>query len=79
MAPPINILADPHEVEVNVDGATQAGALFISVKNVGNAIATFNGVPMGPGEAKSYSFVGKGYRSLAYTVNGSTLKIMSIF
>ncbi len=79
MAPPINILADPQEIETTVNGATLAGALFISVKNVGGATATFNGVPLLPGEAKSYSFIGKGYRSLVYTVNGSTLKIMSIF
>lgn len=75
----MNILADPQEEEVTVDGETSAGALFISVKNVGNRIATFNCVPFHPGEEKSYSFIGKGYRSLVYTVNGSTLKIMSIF
>lgn len=75
----MNILADPQETEVTVDGSTPAGALFISVKNIGATIATFNGVSLAPGEAKSYSFIGKGYKSLAYTVNGSTLKIMTIF
>lgn len=74
----MDILADPQEVEVNSDGSTPQGALFISVKNTGAAIATFNGVSLLPGEAKSYSFIGKGYRSLAYTVNGSTLKVMYI-
>lgn len=75
----MNILADPQEITVTVDGSTAVGALFISVKNIGAAIATFNGVSLAPGEAKSYSFIGKGYKSLAYTVNGSTLKIMTIF
>jgi hypothetical protein len=75
----MNILAEPLEQEVTVDGSTAAGALFISVKNVGAAVASFNGVPLAPGEAKSYSFIGKGYKSLAYAVNGSTLKIMTIF
>jgi hypothetical protein len=75
----MNILADPQETVVTVDGSTPAGALFISVKNVGAAVATFNGVPLAPGEAKSYSFIGKGYKSLVYAVNGSTLKIMTIF
>jgi hypothetical protein len=75
----MNILADPQETTVTVDGSTPAGALFISVKNIGAAVSTFNGVPLAPGEAKSYSFIGKGYKSLAYAVNGSTLKIMTIF
>ena len=66
----MDILADPIEQEVNVDGATPQGALFVSVKNTGANIATFNGVSMPPGEAKSYSFVGKGYKALPYIVNG---------
>jgi|GEM_PF-877871 len=72
------ILANPQEQEVNVDGNTPQGALFISVKNIGSGAATFNGVPVPPGEAKSYSFVGKGYKSLPYVVNGSTLRILYI-
>ena len=74
----MNILADPQEVEVNINGVTPQGALFVSVKNIGTTAATFNGVPLQPGEAKSYSFIGKGYRSMNYTTNGSTLKIMYI-
>jgi hypothetical protein len=74
----MSILADPQEVEVTVNGVTPQGALFVSVKNIGSAVATFNGVSLPPGEAKSYSFIGKGYKSMAYTVNGSTLKIMYI-
>lgn len=74
----MNILADPQEQEVNTDGNTPQGALFISVKNIGSASATFNGVSLPPGEAKSYSFVGKGYKALSYTVNGSTLRILYI-
>ena len=74
----MNILAEPTEVEVSTNGSTPQGALFISVKNIGNAIATFNGVALSPGEAKSYSFIGKAYKALNYTVNGSTLRIMYI-
>ena len=72
------ILADPKEQEVNADGNTPQGALFISVKNIGKTEATFNGVALPPGEAKSYSFVGKGYKALPYAVNGSTLRILFI-
>ncbi|MBI2775626.1 hypothetical protein HYX58_06475 [Candidatus Dependentiae bacterium] len=74
----MDILAEPIEQEVIVDGATPQGALFVSVKNTGANIATFNGVSLPPGEAKSYSFVGKGYKALPYVVNGSTLKILYI-
>lgn len=74
----MDILADPQEQEVTLDGATPQGALFVSVKNTGASTATFNGVPLLPGEAKSYSFVGKGYKALSYAVNGSTLKILYI-
>lgn len=74
----MDILADPIEQEIAVDGATPQGALFISVKNIGANPATFNGVSLPPGEAKSYSFVGKGYKALPYVVNGSTLKLLYI-
>lgn len=71
-------LAETIEQQVNVDGQTPQGALFISVKNTGGAIATFNGVPLAIGEAKSYSFIGKGYKAMNYSVNGSTLNLMYI-
>lgn len=74
----MDILADPQESEVSTNGQTPQGALFISVKNTGNSTATFNGVSLLPGEAKSYSFVGKGYKALSYSVNGSTLKLLYI-
>ncbi|MCB9448688.1 MAG: hypothetical protein H6585_10125 [Flavobacteriales bacterium] len=72
------VLAEPTEQEVTVDGQTPQGALFVSVKNKGPNVATVNGVPMEVGEAKSYSFVGKGYKAIPYVVNGSTLKILYI-
>lgn len=74
----MDILADPQEAEVTTNGQTPQGALFISVKNTGNSTATFNGVSLLPGEAKSYSFVGKGYKALSYLANGSTLKLLYI-
>ena len=74
-----DILANPQEQEVTTDGQTPQGALFISVKNIGTSIASFNHVTLQPGEAKSYSFVGKGYKAMPYEVNGSKLNILYIF
>lgn len=74
----MSLLADPQETEVAIDGQTPQGALFVSVKNIGNSNALFNGVSLPPGEAKSYSFVGKGYRAMTYQVNGSTLRLLYI-
>lgn len=74
----MSLLSDPQETEVTINGQTTQGALFVSVKNIGNATAIFNGVSLPPGEAKSYSFVGKGYKAMAYQVNGSTLRLLYI-
>lgn len=74
----MDILADPRENEVQADGSTPQGALFVSFKNVGGQTATVNGISLSPGEAKSYSFVGKGYKAIPYLVNGSTLQILYI-
>lgn len=74
----MDILAEPVEQEISADGSTPQGALFISIKNIGTATATVNGVALPPGEAKSYSFVGKAYKALPYLVNGSTLRILYI-
>lgn len=74
----MDILASAQEAEVNVDGQTPQGALFISVKNIGTANALVNGVTLPPGEAKSYSFIGKGYQAMPYQVNGSILRVLYI-
>lgn len=74
----MDILAEPIEQDVTTDGQTPAGALFISVKNTGSAPAQFNGVALSAGEAKSYGFIGKGYKALAYQVNSSSLRIMYV-
>ena len=71
-------LAQSIETETMEDGATPQGALFVSIKNEGTETATVNGVPLEPGAAKSYSFVGKGYEAIPYQANGSTLRIMYI-
>lgn len=71
-------LAESLEEEVTTDGEIPAGSLFVSVKNVGSSSASFNGVSLPAGEAKSYPFVGKGYKSMSYQVNGSTLRIMRV-
>ncbi|MBS1635368.1 MAG: hypothetical protein JST26_05550 [Bacteroidetes bacterium] len=74
----MDILAEPIELEVTADGSTPQGALFVSVKNIAGSSATFNGVKLDPGEAKSYSFVGKGYKAMPYTVGTSKLRILYI-
>ena len=74
----MDILAEPIEQDVTTDGQVPAGALFISVKNTGSASAQFNGVPLPAGEAKSYAFIGKGYKALDYQVNSSSLRIMYV-
>lgn len=74
----MDILAEALEGDVTEDGSIPAGFLFASVKNVGGAIASVNGVPLPAGEAKSYPFIGKGYKAIAYQVNGSTLRIMKV-
>jgi len=71
----MDILADPTEIETTTDGQTPSGALEISVKNIGTAVAMFNGVSLDIGEAKNYGFVGKAYKALSYEVNGSKLRI----
>ena len=74
----MDILAQPIEQDVTTDGQVPPGALFISVKNTGQSAAQFNGVPLSPGEAKSYAFIGKGYKALAYQVNSGSLRIMYV-
>ena len=74
----MNILAQVTEQDYAADGNLPQGFLFGSIKNVGNQVATVNGVDLPPGEAKTYPFVGKGYPQVAFVVNGSTLRIMMI-
>jgi hypothetical protein len=74
----MDILAEALEENVTEDGTMSAGFLFASVKNVGSSVATVNGVPLAAGEAKSYPFIGKGYKAIPYQVNGSTLRIMKV-
>jgi hypothetical protein len=74
----MDILAEIIEEEATIDGQLPNGFLFASFKNVGDTIATVNGVSLAVGEAKSYPFVGKGYKAVTYSVNGSRLRIMRI-
>ncbi len=68
--------------EQDFSGATgelPAGFLFASVKNVGREDVVVNGVPLAPGEAKSYPFVGKEYEAVPFEVNGAAqLRVMYI-
>jgi hypothetical protein len=74
----MDILANVTETETTQPGSTPQGALFVSVKNIGKFNAQFNGVTIQPGEAKSYSFIGKAYRSMNYDPVQSTLRILYI-
>ena len=74
----MDLLALVEETEQTTDGSLPVGFLFASVKNVGGTVAQVNGVALPPGEAKSYPFVGKGYPSISYEVNSTTLRIMII-
>ncbi len=74
----MDILAAVTETDINTNGNLPQGFLFGSIKNVGTQVATVNGVDLPPGEAKAYPFVGKGYPSIPYTVNGSVLRVMMI-
>jgi len=74
----MSLLATPYEIQETTDGIIPQGALFISVKNTGTQTATVNGVPLAPGKAKSYSFVGKPLIEIAYAATGTTLDIMYI-
>lgn len=74
----MDILAQIVEQDAAVDGQLPQGFLFASIKNVGDQVATVNGVTLAPGEAKAYPFVGKGYQVLPYEPNGSTLRILHV-
>jgi hypothetical protein len=75
----MDILAQASETTVEGAGELKDGFLAASIKNIGNRQAIVNGVTLEPGEAKGYPFVGKGYRSISYDGQQSTLRIMQIF
>ena len=63
------------EFLTTTDGEIPDGFLYATVKNIGATEATFNGVPLPPGEAWPYPFVGKPYEPIRYQCNGTTLRI----
>ena len=72
----MGIFATTIEITTTDDGTLPEGYLFASFKNEGNQEALVNGVPLKPGAAKSYPFVGKGREALDYQTQGTTLSIM---
>ena len=68
-------LANPVEFETSENGSIPAGAIAISLKNIGNQAGTVNNAELKIGEATNYTFVGKPYSAIAYETNGSTFKI----
>ncbi len=74
----MEIFAKNEEREVTSAGALKEGFLAASIKNIGTKDALVNGVTLTKGEAKSYPFVGKGYKEILYDPMQSKLRIMEI-
>lgn len=74
----MDILAQITEQDYTSKGELPVGFLFASVKNTGNKEALVNGVPLSPGEAKAYPFVGKGYQVVPFDAKGTSLRIMYV-
>lgn len=74
----MDVLADTIEQIFSDAGEIPLGFLFASVKNIGNSEVIVNNVPLAPGDAKSYPFVGKPYRAKSFDPMDSTLQIMYI-
>ena len=75
----MNIMAVVIETEVFEDHIAPEGFLYASVKNIGRAVATVNGVSLSPGEAKDYPFVGKGYQAIICQVgSNASLRILRV-
>ena len=76
----MDILANITEQDyTDTIGELPEGFLFASVKNVGDQDVSVNGVALSAGEAKSYPFVGKGYRAVPFEVSEqSTLRVLLI-
>ena len=71
----MSVLANPIALLKEDAGVIPEGFIFLSYKNIGNQPATVMGLPVAPGEADSFPFVGKGYPAIAYDATGTTLKI----
>ena len=74
----MSAFATATEEEVSAAGQVPGGALFVSVKNIGEQVGSVNGVPLDPGEAKSYPFIGKPYMNFHYDPQGSRLRILYV-
>ncbi|WP_010520466.1 hypothetical protein [Aquimarina agarivorans] len=74
----MDILAKSKEQDYTGPGKLQTGFLMGSIKNIGTTEAIVNGVPLSPGEAKGYPFVGKGYEAIDFDPNQSTLRVLEI-
>lgn len=74
----MDIFAQTTETEHTQDGSLPEGFLFASFKNIGNSPAQVNNVTLQPGEAKAYPFVGKGYKEIDFSPNGSTLLVLYV-
>lgn len=68
-------LGDPIFILATEAGTIPAGAIRISVKNIGQETAYINGEPLEPGEPTNFDLILKPYRAISYDPKGSTLKI----
>lgn len=74
----MDVLADTIEQAFTDAGEIPLGFLFASVKNIGNSEVIVNNVPLAPGDAKSYPFVGKPHNAKSFDPLDSTLQVMYI-
>lgn len=74
----MDILAKITEAEFTTKGSIPIGFLYASIKNVGTREAKVGGVKLASGEAKGYPFVGKGYQSVDFEPESSTLRVLYI-
>ncbi|WP_346881298.1 hypothetical protein [uncultured Algibacter sp.] len=74
----MDVLAKSTEQDFTQAGTLPTGFLAGSIKNIGTTEAIVNGVPLGPGEAKGYPFVGKGYEAIDFDPVQSTLRVLQI-
>ena len=74
----MDVITTTIEQIVTEAGEIPTGVLFASVKNIGTTPAMVNGIPLAPGEAKSYPFVGKPSDAKSFDPMDSTLHVMYI-
>ncbi|QKX04140.1 hypothetical protein HN014_04200 [Aquimarina sp. TRL1] len=74
----MDVIAETIEQAFTDAGEIPLGFLFASVKNIGDSEVMVNNLPLAPGDAKSYPFVGKPHDAKSFDPMDSTLYVMYI-